>query len=146
MNREGAVTSDQMGLRIAAGVAIGFGLAVALAAWPPLAGPTRLLAGLLVWPLHGAETGAARDALLLLAIGGGGMAGWGWLIWQPAGAPLERGPALVRGLIRQSVLVRFILDSLGSPLAGVPLSVAGNAVFAALVLVPMARARAAGLA
>jgi hypothetical protein len=144
--QEDRMTSEQKGLRIAAGVTIGFGLALALAAWPPLAGPMRLLADLLIWPLDGAETGAARDTRLLFAIAGGVMAGWAWLIWQLAGRAMERDPTLVRGLVRQSLLVWFSLDSAGSLLAGVPLNVLGNLVFLALFLVPMARGRAAGVA
>lgn len=140
------MTSEQNGLRLASGITMAFGLALALAAFPPTAGPMVLLADVLVWPLDGAETGAAHDTRLAFAIAGGLLAGWGWLIWQLAGAPLARDPVLVRGLIRQSVLVWFVADSAASVLAGAPLNAVANLAFLALYLIPMWRRGAAGMA
>jgi hypothetical protein len=141
--QEVAMTSEQKGLRLAAGVTVAFGLALALAAFPPTAAPMVLLADLLIWPLDGVQTGTASETRLIFAILGGIAAGWGWLIWQLAGAPMERDPELVRGLIRQSALVWFITDSTASVLAGAPLNVAANVGFLALFLIPMLRGGAA---
>ncbi len=140
---ESVMTHEQKGLRFAAGVTMAFGLALALAAFPPLGGPVVLLADILIWPMDGAETGTAPGMRLVLAIGGGVMAGWGWLIWRLAGDPMARQPEMIRSVVRQSVVVWFVLDSGGSVLAGAPLNVVGNLVFLALFLVPMLRGRVA---
>jgi hypothetical protein len=54
-------------------------------------------------------------------------------------------PGLIRPILRNGVVAWFLLDSAGSLLAGAPLNVAANAIFAAMFLIPLARgARAAG--
>lgn len=133
------MTSEQKGLRFAAGVTMVTGLALALAAVPALNIGLRLLTDLLVWPLNGAETLAASETRLALAIGGGVMLGWGLMIWQLAGDALERAPDAVRAIIRGSVLGWFVVDSAGSIAAGAALNVLPNLVFLALFLIPMRR-------
>ena len=137
------MTSEQKGLRFAAGVTMVTGLALALSAVPELNIGVRLLTDLLVWPFDGAETLAASETRLALAIGGGVMLGWGLMTWQLAGEPLERTPDAVRGIIRASVLGWFLVDSAGSVTAGAALNVVPNLVFLALFLLPMRKARAA---
>lgn len=134
------MTSEQKGLRFAAGVTMVTGLALALSAVPALNIGVRLLTDLLVWPFDGAETLAAPETRLALAISGGVMAGWVLMIWQLAGEPLERAPKAVRGIIRASVLGWFVVDSAGSVAA---LNVLPNLVFLALFLLPLRKARAA---
>lgn len=133
------MTSEQKGLRFAAAVTMVTGLALALAAIPALNLPIRLLTDLLVWPLDRAETLAGSETRLALAIGGGVMLGWGLMIWQLAGEPLERAPEAVRGIIRTSVLAWFLVDSAGSVAAGAALNVLPNMVFLALFLLPLRR-------
>lgn len=65
------MTPEQKGLRLAAGVTFLTGVALALAAWPPLAAPMRLLADLLIWPLDDGQALAAAETRLMLAISGG---------------------------------------------------------------------------
>lgn len=113
------------------------GLAFALAAWPPLAGPIRLLADLLIWPFDGAETLAAPETRLGLAIGGGVMAGWGVMIWQLAGAPYASNPGESRRMVLPSALGWFAVDGIASILAGAALNVVANLGFLALFLVPI---------
>ena len=137
------MTSEQRGLRFAAGVTLVTGLALALTAIPALNLPVRLLADLLVWPLDGTQTLAAPETRLAFAIGGGVMAGWGLMIWQLAGEPLQRAPEAVRAIIRTSILTWFVVDSAGSAAAGAALNVLPNLVFLALFLVPMRGARGA---
>lgn len=139
------MTSEQKGLRFAAGVTAITGLALALAAVPALNLPVRVLADLLIWPLDGAETLAASETRLAFAIAGGVMAGWGLMIWQLAGEPMQRAPDATRAIIRTSILVWFLVDSLASVAAGVPLNVLGNLVFLALFLVPMHGSRTVAL-
>lgn len=136
------MTLEQKGLRLAAGVTMLTGLALALAALPALNMAVRLLADLLIWPMNGAETLAASETRLALAIGGGVMLGWGLMIWQLAGEPLERAPHAVRSIIRTSILSWFVVDSAGSIAAGAALNVLPNLVFLGLFLVPLRRGRA----
>lgn len=139
------MTTEQKGLRFAAGMTMMTGLALALAALPALNLPVRLLADLLVWPINGAETLAAPETRLALAIGGGVMLGWGLMIWHLAAEPLERAPDAVRGIVRTSILGWFLIDSTASVAAGAALNVAANLVFLALFLVPLRRGRADAL-
>lgn len=140
------MTSEQKGLRFAAGVTLITGAALALAALPALNLPMRLLADILIWPLDQAQTLGLPETRLAFAIGGGVMLGWGLMIWQLAGEPLERAPDAVRGIIRSSVLAWFVVDSAGSVASGAALNVVPNLVFLALFLVPMRRVRAAVVA
>lgn len=135
------MTSEQKGLRFAAGVTVLTGLA--LASVPALNLPMRLLADLLIWPLDGAETLAAPETRLGFAISGGVLVGWGLMIWQLAGEPLARAPETIRAVIRSSILIWFCVDSAGSVAAGAALNVLANLMFLVLFLVPM---RKAGLA
>ncbi len=142
------MTSEQKALRLAAGAVMIFGLAIALGAHPASGGLTHLLADLILWPMDGAETGAAHEARLLYAIAGGVMAGWGWALWLLAGEGIARAPDLSRRVIRDSVVVWFAVDCAGSLAAGAPLNLAGNLIFLLLFLVPLHRAQraAAGVA
>ena len=131
------MTSEQKGLRLAAGVTMVTGLALALASVPALNLPARLLADLLIWPVDGAETLAAPETRLGLAIGGGVLVGWGLMIWQLAGAPLARDPEVIRPILRNAVIGWFVVDCTGSFLAGAPLNVVANVPFAAMFLIPL---------
>ena len=139
------MTSEQNGLRLAAGVTTITGFALALAAIPVLNLPVRVLADLLIWPLDQGQTLGTSETRLVLAIGGGVMVGWGLMIWQLAGEPMQRAPEATRAIIRTSILVWFLVDSLASVAAGVPLNVLGNALFLALFLVPMRGSRTVAL-
>lgn len=131
------MTQEQKGLRLAAAITIGTGVALALAAHPVTNLPVRLLADLLIWPLDGAETGDRPETRLTLAIAGGVMAGWGLMIWHLAGEPLRQMPEVTRALIGRSVLLWFVVDGAASLVAGAGLNILGNLVFLALFLLPM---------
>ena len=131
------MTSEQKGLRFAAGVMMAFGLSTALAAVPRLGVPIVTLTDILIWPLDGAETGTTPEARLLYAILGGVLTGWSWMIWRLAGAAMANAPEVTRSIIRQSVLVWFVVDSTGSVLAGAPWNVPANCIFLAMFLIPM---------
>lgn len=59
------MTTEAKGLRLGAAET---GL-TDLAAWPPLAGPLRLLADLPIWPFDGSQTFAAPETRLVQAMG-----------------------------------------------------------------------------
>jgi hypothetical protein len=140
---EDRMTAEQKGLRLAAGVTFLTGVALAVSAWPPLAAPVRLLADLLIWPLDGAQTLAAAETRLMLAISGGVMAGWGAMIWQLAGTGFTRHPDETRRIILSSLLIWFAIDSTASVLAGAAVNVIANLAFLALFLVPLRLGRQA---
>lgn len=123
----------------AATLMIAFGLMVAIAAWPPASGLTLFFADALIWPLDGAQTLAATETRLMMAIGGGITAGWGVMIWQMATHVLPTQPALARKLLLPAMLFWFIADSTCSVLAGVPLNAVVNAGFLAVFLWPVLR-------
>jgi hypothetical protein len=131
--------SQRTWLRIGAGMVIASGLLVAPAAHPATGGPAVLLADLLFWPLDGAQTGAAGEARLLAAIGGGVMVGWGWALWLLAGEGMDRAPDLARRIILGSVGLWFVVDSTGSIAAGAPLNVVGNLAFLVVLVLPLWR-------
>jgi hypothetical protein len=140
------MTSEQKGLRFAAFVTLSTGLLLALAALPALNLPVRILADILIWPLDGGQGLGAPETRLPLAISGGVMLGWGVMIWQLAGRPMETAPDAMRAIIRTSLLAWFVVDSLASVAAGAALNIVANAAFLALFLIPMrigARQRAA---
>lgn len=139
------MTSEQKLLRLAAVLTlIGFGLLSALSASLPLSVPMGAVLDAVFWPIDGAQGAEASETRLLMGILGGITLGWGLTIWQLAGEPLARMPGLIRPILRNGVVAWFLLDSAGSLLAGAPLNVVANAIFAAMFLIPLARgARAA---
>lgn len=139
------MTFEQKALRAAAFLGlIAFGLVGALSAYAPLSGPMGIVLDAVFWPVDGGQGANASETRLLLGILGGITFGWGVMIWQLAGAPLARDPALIRPIIRTGVLCWVVVDSIGSLLAGAPLNVAANLILAATFLVPLYRgARAA---
>lgn len=118
---------------------ISFGLMFAIAAWPPASGLSTLMVDLLFWPLDGAQSLAAPESRIVLAIGGGISAGWGVLVWQIATHVMPTDPATARHILLRSLFTWFVIDSTCSFLAGAPLNIASNAGFLLLFLWPLWR-------
>lgn len=116
---------------------IGLGLMFAAAAYPPMSGPVGILVDLLFWPIDSAQSVAAAETRIILAIGGGITAGWGVLVWQVASHLLPSNPALARQILTRSLLTWFVIDSTCSWLAGAPINIPANAVFLLLFLWPL---------
>lgn len=135
--------SEAKGLRLAAGMTMATGLALALATVPSFNPPLRLLTDVLVWPLDGSQTLAAPETRLVLGIGGGVLLGWGLMIWQLAGEPVQRALEAVRGIVRASALGWFLVDGAGSVAAVAALNILPKLVFLVLFLLPLRRTRAA---
>ncbi|MFQ6547908.1 hypothetical protein AADZ90_008110 [Aestuariibius sp. 2305UL40-4] len=125
------------GLTFGAAIMIGFGSLMALAALPALNLPIRLLADLILWPMDGAETLAAPESRLLLAISGGVLAGWGVLVLGLAGEPARQAPDTTRRIALTAYVAWFAIDSTASVAAGAPLNVVGNLAFLALMAGPI---------
>lgn len=135
------IARTQGWVKAASMVVIGVGLALALAAWPPLSAPVALLADLVIWPLDGAEKLAAPETRLFAAISGGVMVGWGVTLWKVAAHVLPADLPLARSIAMTGLYSWFAVDSLGSIAAGAPLNVIGNVGFVALFLYAFAPPR-----
>ncbi|MDZ7601754.1 MAG: hypothetical protein U1A06_10315 [Hoeflea sp.] len=134
-------TSTRTWVKAASAVVIGFGLMLAAAAWPPLAGPVLLLADLLIWPMDGLQTLAAPETRLLLAIAGGVMVGWGVTLWKLAEYLMPQHPAAVRTITMTGLYSWFAVDSLASIMAGAPLNAVANISFVVLFVLAFRQAR-----
>jgi hypothetical protein len=117
-----------------------FGLAFALGAWPPLAGPTRIFADLVFWPLDGAETLDAPAARLFAAVSGGLTVAFGLILWLLGREGFVQAPALSRRLVLLMSFGWCAVDSTGSLLAGSPANVLANLALLALFTGPLLRA------
>lgn len=126
-------------LKLASATVIAFGLLFFLSTLPPLSAPMAFLFDLVIWPLDGGEDLAVPASQLLLAISGGVMAGWGAMLWLITTRLYPSDPKLARSLILTSVCTWFVVDSLGSVIAGAPLNVLFNIVFLELFVIPLWR-------
>ncbi len=124
-------------LKIASAVVIGFGFVGAAAALPALSGPMRLLTDIAFWPLDGAQSLAAPETRLFSAIGGGLTVGLGVAMWMLATRLYPREPDLARSMILASMGSWFVVDSIGSTLAGAPVNVLLNLGFLLAFVVPL---------
>ena len=126
-------------LKAASALIIGFGIITVSAATPATAGLARFLIDMIFWPIDGAQTLAAPETRLLCAIAGGLMAGWGAMLWLAATRLYSQAPELAGTMIMVSLGAWFIVDSLGSILAGAPLNALLNMGFLPIFLIPLMR-------
>ena len=129
-----------MWLKIASATIIMFGVLFFLSTIPPLSAPMAFLFDLVIWPLNGADDLSAPASRLLLAISGGVLVGWGIMLWLIVTRLYPSDPRLARTLILTSAGTWFVVDSLGSAIAGAPLNVLFNIVFLELFVIPLWRA------
>ena len=132
-----SVHATQNWLKFAAAVTVGFGLLIALAAHPATGGATLFLTDLILWPMDGAQSLAAPEIRLLCAITGGVMAGWGLTMWLIVARLYPRDPGLARHLILTGIGTWFVIDSIGSLMAGAPLNALFNVGFLLLYVIPL---------
>lgn len=97
------------------------------------------LVDLIFWPVDGAQSIGGAENQLLLAIFGGIMMGWGVMLWQITTQLYPRDPILARSLILTSIGVWFVVDGVGSILAGAPLNAVLNLSFLIVFFVPLWR-------
>ena len=110
------------------------GLLIAIAAWPPLAGPVVVLADLLIWPLDGVQSLGAPETRVFMAIAGGVMVGWGVTLWKLADHLMPQDIPAVRSITMTGLYCWFAVDSIASIMAGVPLNALLNVSFVVLFL------------
>lgn len=135
MNSETTVTW----LKVMSALVIGFGATTAASAYPPLAGITNAFIDLAMWPIDGAQTVAEPVPRFMSAVSGGILVGWGLLFWLVSTQLYPREPELARTLILSSIGVWFVVDSVASVVAGVPLNVLLNVPFLAGFAWPLRR-------
>ncbi|MGI9410175.1 MAG: hypothetical protein ACR2OV_08875, partial [Hyphomicrobiaceae bacterium] len=66
-------------LKFGSALVVGFGVVIAMAAYPPTAGIARFLLDLVIWPVDGVQAISGPEMRLLSAVSGGVMVGWGIL-------------------------------------------------------------------
>lgn len=111
------------------------GLLTALAVLPPLRPVLVAFADLAFWPLDGTPGALDNVHLLVAAVAGGLMTGWGVFMLALSGA-CDLSKALTL-----SALTWFIVDSTGSAIAGAPMNGVFNLGFLALMLWPVLASR-----
>lgn len=116
---------------------VGFGVLVALGAYPSLNGMIVFLADMMIWPLDDMQTGNSSEFKFLAAVGGATMIGWGITLWVLCGRGLREAPELSKSIIYVSITVWFVVDCVGSVFTGAPLNVIGNLGFLAIFLFPL---------
>lgn len=127
-------------LKAASAVVIGFGLVGAMAAVPKLSGPMLLLTDIAFWPIDGAQSLAAPETRLFSAIGGGLTVGLGVAMWMLATRLYAREPELARSIMLTAMGSWFVVDGVGSALAGAPVNVLLNVGFLLAYVIPLWRA------
>jgi len=113
------------------------GLIMVVGLVTPLMGLVEGFVDLAHWPVDGTDKIDTPAALLLNAILGGILVGFGILIWQVAGLIYAKDPALGRQMLLPAVIGWFLVDSMGSVLAGSPFNAALNLIFLACLLGPL---------
>ncbi len=131
----------QAWLKAGSALVILAGLAYAFAAFQPTAGLAALLDDIAAWPPDGAQAMADGEARLVGGVLGGVMVGWGTMLWLLAAKLYPSQPELTRTIILVGVGAWFVVDSLASFVAGAPLNIVLNIVFAGVFAIPLLMAR-----
>lgn len=117
-------------LLVTAIVVGGFGPIFSLATSAAFDAPARLSLDILAWPLDGTQRYEGATMRFLTALTGGFLFGWGVMIYGMHRWLYEVAPEATRRTVLIGLLAWFVLDSIGSIVAGVP----SNAGFNVLVL------------
>lgn len=133
-------------LRAAGLVVAATGLGVTSGLTPIGAPALAFLLDLVFLPLDGAPAGIAPGAGVLAAIAGGLMVGWGWSVYLVGRHIYPRDPALARALLLPGILAWFVVDGVGSVLAGAWFNAVLNVGFLALLSAPLLHGRKAAAA
>ncbi len=116
---------------------VAFGLLALLATIAATAGPMLFLVDLIFWPIDGTQSMASAETRLITGIAGGLMVGFGELLWLISTRVYAKDAGLGRRLILPGILGWFLVDSLGSILAGATLNAVFNTGFLAVFLIPL---------
>lgn len=99
-------------------------------------GPAEFTLDLISWPLNG-EPLLTESALVLSAVSGGFLVGWGLMIYFLSIWIYDKAPDLVRKTVLISLLGWYVLDSSGSILSGNEWNALFNSILLLLAIGPM---------
>lgn len=97
-----------------------------LATIPALDGPGSFTLDILAWPLDGAQNYQDGGMRFLSALSGGFLIGWAVMIVALRAWVFDVAPEGTRRAVLAGVFAWYIVDSLGSALAGHPINAAFN--------------------
>ena len=126
-------------LQVACLVTGATGLLMVAAVVGPAAPLLDRFVDLAAWPLDGAQAVETDAARLLAAISGGLLAGWATTTWLLLRRVHARDPAVGTTVILPGFAVWFVLDGVGSVLAGATFNLVPNTAFLLLFAVPILR-------
>lgn len=118
----------------------------ALFSWATFGGLAWLGLGFLdlaVWPIDGSQTYAAPETRLLAAITGGLTAELGAALLMVTTHIYANNPAVGRRMILSFVLTWFVVDSIGSVLAGAGFNTVINLALLVVIILPLLVAKPA---
>ena len=121
----------------------------AVAAWTttgPLAFMGVIFMDLAVLPLDGAQSFAATETRLLMAIVGGLTAGIGAAIWMIARHLYAQNPVVGRKILLTFILIWFVVDSVGSVLSGAWFNAVLNTGLLVAMILPLVWVKEARIA
>lgn len=133
MDTTGAIKASQ----VACVVTGGTGLVMVAELWGPTAALLDHVVDLAAWPVDGAQAVDTEAARLLAAISGGLLAGWATTTWLVVTRVDERDPAGRTTVILPGFAVWFVVDGVGSVLAGAGFNLVLNTPFLLLFAVPI---------
>lgn len=126
-------------LKIAAIVVGSFGPIFFFGTMGATSEPARWTLDLLIWPIDGAQTLAAKETRFILALSGGFLLGWGVTVWCLSAWVYDAAPEGVRKSVVVGFLGWFILDGAGSIAAGVAINVVPNILILLIGVGPLWR-------
>jgi len=133
MSRQGYITW----LKVACVLAISFGVLSVLASFEGGSALWLFLFDILTWPLDGLPTGFEPISYALNAVLGGVMCGWGILLFLLANGPIAEGDHRMANYMFISLDVWFVVDSIGSVVAGIHANVVLNLIFFVIFAIPL---------
>ncbi len=122
-------------LRLGALIVAVTGLLPSLSVFQATQEPWRFFFDILSWPLDNMPADFSAGERQLSAVLGGVLCGWAWIMYQLAD-PKVFNPRIRKFMI-QSVWIWFLLDSVGSVIAEIPLNAVSNVGFLLILLVPL---------
>lgn len=124
-------------LKIAADILIIFGLMFFLALFTPLSGAVNALLNLALLTFDGSVNILAAETRLLMAISGGICVGWGAMIYMITTQVYASNPEVGGRIILVSSVAWFLVDSIGSVIAGAAFNAVLNIGFLIMFVAPV---------
>jgi hypothetical protein len=134
--------SATFALKFASAALLGFGLLNLAALFTPATRLMDLFVDLVFLPVDGAQSVTTDAARLWIGISGGLLAGWGVTMWQLTSRVYASDHATGRAIMLPGIITWFVVDGMGSALAGAPFNAVVNVVFLVMFALPLLIAKA----